>query len=232
MINVEKSQPGPQTLIAEKKKVSGTYRLPEVIDGVKRDFCDKCYICESKDLSAINIEHFVPHRGDVDLKFDWNNLFYSCYHCNNTKLAVSTFDNILNCTDPNDDVEGWIYYKIDPFPRKYVQVKALHADVRVANTVELLRRVYNGTTTELKNAEAASIRKLLIREVLAFQQLLFDYEECDPSETIRRADIRDKISRHLRKWSAFTAFKRWIIKEDQELAREFAVEFPHLVVNS
>lgn len=49
------------------------------------------------------------HKGNLDLKFDWDNLFLSCKHCNNTK--GDRFDNILNCMD--EDVEDCISCGLD-----------------------------------------------------------------------------------------------------------------------
>ena len=40
------------------------------------------------------IEHLQSHRGNMDLKYDWNNLFWACAHCNNIKL--DTFEPILD----------------------------------------------------------------------------------------------------------------------------------------
>ncbi|MCP5046806.1 MAG: HNH endonuclease, partial [bacterium] len=84
-----------------KEKSRRRLQMRGVLERVKRDFKNKCYICEYKEPPSINIEHFLPHRGDKDLKFDWDNLFWSCAHCNNTK--GDKFDNILNCTNPEHD---------------------------------------------------------------------------------------------------------------------------------
>ncbi len=96
MVHFEKSQPAPTCLETEKGKANGDYKCENVLDRIKDDFMNKCYICEYKEPESINVEHFIPHEGDKDLKFDWNNLFWSCSHCNNTKL--NNYDNILNCT--------------------------------------------------------------------------------------------------------------------------------------
>ncbi len=76
MVYFEKSQPAPPSLLLEKNKNSGTYRTAEVIARLDKDFYSKCYICGQKNPTTINVEHFMPHRGDRDLMFDWNNLFY------------------------------------------------------------------------------------------------------------------------------------------------------------
>ena len=87
MINIVKSQPSPECLSIEAQKKNGDYKCGEVLSRIKNDFYNKCYICETQAPTTINVEHFRPHKGNVSLKFDWNNLFYACGHCNNTKLA-------------------------------------------------------------------------------------------------------------------------------------------------
>jgi HNH endonuclease len=41
-----------------------------------------------------NVEHLIPHKGDIDLKFDWGNLCLVCYHCNNLKSSI--YNDILS----------------------------------------------------------------------------------------------------------------------------------------
>ena len=144
MIYFEKSQPAPEVLEIEKKKVSGDYKAGDVLDRIKNDFKNKCYICEYKEPESVNVEHFIPHEGNVDLKFDWDNLFWSCSHCNNIKL--NGFKNILNCTVKEDKVEESLEYIFNPFPFEKVNIIPTNNNDKVKNTCELLNRVYNGTT--------------------------------------------------------------------------------------
>lgn len=107
MIYLPKSQPAPNCLESEKRKKSGDYKCGNVLERLKNDFKNKCYLCEDKGIRKIEIEHFAPHQGDIDLKFDWHNLFFACGHCNNTKIAK--YDDILNCTLENE-IEAKIKY--------------------------------------------------------------------------------------------------------------------------
>ena len=61
MVYFEKSQPAPDCLEIEKAKVNGDYKCANVIERIKNDFKNKCYICEYKEPVAINIEHFRSH---------------------------------------------------------------------------------------------------------------------------------------------------------------------------
>ena len=83
----EKSQKAIISLQKAKTKNS-TCNTPEVNAALKELFYGKCYICENKEgISSFQIEHLKPYKGDAELKYDWNNLFWSCAHCNNIKNA-------------------------------------------------------------------------------------------------------------------------------------------------
>ncbi len=197
----------------EKAKPNGDYKCDDVIERVATDFNDKCYICEYKGLTGIHVEHFVPHKKNKDLKFDWKNLFYACVHCNSIKGIKYT--NILNCTDSTHNVLNWIKYEIKPFPKEKPKITALKNESKVHETVELLNAVYAGTT-KTKKKEAKSIRDSLTEEVMAFGNLLFDYFKYGKNK-----DTYKKIKWHLSNSSDFTAFKHWIVKDNDELKNEF-----------
>jgi len=213
MIYLPKSQPAPESLEKEKKKKTGSYRELDVLERLKIDFKNKCYICEEKEPTNINVEHFKPHKEkDVDLKFDWNNLFFCCVHCNNTKLAKPIFDNILNCTE-SDDVEKKISYKVSSFPKEHFLIKPLEDIDIIKNTVELLNQIYNGTT-ELKTIEAENIRSKILKKINFFYSLLIDYKNNNSN--------KEKIIQKLSSSSSYTAFKRWIIRENDVLMADFS----------
>ena len=214
MVYFEKSQPAPSSLAIEKEKKSGTYRTDETIKQIDNDFYGKCYICGQKNPTTINIEHFVPHKDNVDLKFDWNNLFYSCGHCNNVKLVK--FDNILNCTVASDNVDQAIAYKFNPFPKEKPYFEAVIESEKALNTKELLDKVFNGEHTSLKLLESSSLRDLLLKSIKEFQDLLIDYYEYNKNEILLL-----KIEEHLSNRVEFTAFKRYIIRNNEFLNKEF-----------
>ena len=217
MINITKSQPSPPCLSIEKEKVNGDYKCEGVLSKLVVDFHNKCYICEEKAPSTINVEHFKPHKGDNSLKFDWNNLFFACGHCNNIKLAK--YDDIVDCTDNSRLVLDLLKFQINPFPGEKVEILPLSTDAKVIVTAKFLNEVYNGTT-ELKTIEGKNIRDKLLKEIIEFQRLLFSYFE-DGVDEDEKIDYRKKIRRKLNSESAFTAFKFWIIKNNDVLMAEF-----------
>ena len=219
MIFFEKSQPAPTSLATEKQKASGSYNQPDVLERLIADFANKCYLCEQDNLTSMNIEHLRPHRGDPNLKFDWNNLFLACPHCNNIKS--DGYDDILNYTVESDQVESRIKLKMDPFPISEVEVTVKRTDARTLQTAELLKAVFNGTTL-MKTREAENLNKRLEDEIHQFQQLLRGYVNAkkhnDP-EALQ--DFNRKIRYSLQKTSPFTSFKRWIIRENDKRNAEF-----------
>jgi uncharacterized protein (TIGR02646 family) len=218
MVHLPKAQPGPPCLEVEKTKANGTYHCEGVLERIQKDFKNKCYLCEDKAPLSINIEHFKPHRGDKELKFDWNNLYYACSHCNNTKL--DKYEYILDSTRSADGVDQRIKYKINPFPKEKAVITALEDDQAINDTVALLQAIYNGTT-ELKRIESANLRSKLLKEIRRFQELLFNYYDNEFDDEEKRI-IKDKIIRELRSTSCFTAFKRWIVRDHTEYLSEFS----------
>jgi 5-methylcytosine-specific restriction endonuclease McrA len=98
MVPVKKSQPEPAYL-NEARLHKLDCGGEEVIRMLKSDFRNKCYLCEQKEITSLEVEHLKPHKGDKTLLYDWNNLFFSCRHCNNTK--GDRYYPILNCIDNN-----------------------------------------------------------------------------------------------------------------------------------
>lgn len=222
MINIKKSQPAPSCLSKEKEKVAGDYKCGDVLIRLKEDFFNKCYLCEEKAPSTLNVEHFIPHKGNKDLKFDWNNLFFACGHCNNTKLAK--YSNLVDCTDCSRIVTDILKFEINPFPFEESLITPLNEELDVVETAKLLNEIYNGTT-QLKNIESENIRGKLIQEIIDFNNLLHEYFE-DGLTKDEKEEIRIKIRRRLSFEAPFTAFKIWIIKKNKKLMELFGGLIP------
>ncbi len=218
MININKSQPAPLCLSEEKEKANGDYKCGKVLERLKDDFHNKCYICEEHAPSTLNVEHFKPHKNDKNLKFDWNNLFLSCGHCNNIKLAK--YDNLIDCTDNTETVTDLLKFEIKPFPLEKAKITPLVSRLDINSTAQLLDEVYNGTT-ELKTIEGLNIRKKLIKELIDFQALLYEYYNEHGLTEDEKQRIRTKIKRKLNPEAPFTAFKIWVIKDNEGLLKEF-----------
>ena len=99
MIHVTRSPEAPASLAVESKKKSGSYREPDVVARLVEDFHCKCYLCETAPVTDCEVEHLVPKQGGnrPEVKFDWNNLFFSCRHCNSVKNQNKYDGLILDC---------------------------------------------------------------------------------------------------------------------------------------
>ena len=225
MINVIKSQPAPECLAVEKQKASGNYNCGDVLTRLKADFHNKCYLCEDKGLTNLNIEHFIARQGNVDLKFDWNNLFFACGHCNNTKLAKYT--DLLNCTDTTIKITDLIQFKAYGIPKEQMIITATQPNpsLETLNTVDLLNAIYSGTTKH-KEIESENLRDKVTKEIGEFTQYLIDFYSENGLNDAEKERIEARIRRRLSPESPFTAFKIWIIKESPRRLRDFG----HLLV--
>jgi len=210
MVRLNKSQLPAGTAI----NASQDYRKGEVLRILAADCHDKCYICEDKP-TTINVEHITPHRNDPALKFDWNNLFIACGHCNNIK--GTKHDGILDPTqcDPEDQIA--LSIEITNGITERVNVSSLNNDDSTIKTAELLSLVYNGGSTDIKEIECSNLRNsYLMPNIRLFYQYIRNFR--DEPDLGYDKDIRNEIARS----SIFAAFKRNIVRDDPELSAIFA----------
>ena len=220
MLYFPKSQPAPDCLATEQAKANGDYKCGCVLQRLAEDFKNKCYLCEDKTSTTINVEHFVAHQGDKMLKFQWANLFYACGHCNNIKL--DKYNTLLNCTT-DSTIETKIRYDINPFPKELPQFGAIDDSENTQQTVELLSAIFNGTTP-LKKLESANLRKKLLTEINLFRQVLEHYFDFKDAELIDDANnLLPSIKLHINQTANFASFKRWIIRNNEALLVEFGL---------
>ena len=225
MIHFPKSQPPPHCLALEKQKTTGTYRCDGVATQLKNDFKNKCYLCEQRAPTSINIEHFIPHRGDRDLMFDWNNLFFCCAHCNNIKAAwetKTTINGLLDCTNEDHHVDTVLDYSLEvsnsqgALSKENVLISPRQDDDCVRNTAQLLNEIFQGTT-EQKVIESSNLRELLLGEMRALTDLLSKFLQ---AKTLRLQQLRkQQILKELQADSAFTAFKRCLVRKHHRFAQ-------------
>ena len=66
---------------------------------------------ELKGLQDPQIEHLLPHKNGKwpDRKFDWENLFWACGHCNRVKNQKKYEEGILNCCQ-RDPEEAMLFH--------------------------------------------------------------------------------------------------------------------------
>jgi len=218
MVFFKKTDLAPSSLTLESQKSNGQYNKEDVLILLHQDFKNKCYICESKGIESINIEHFAPHKDQNSIrKFNWSNLFWACSHCNQIK---SDKEPLLNCIVNQDGVDTKIRYILDDdlLSGNKVIIEQLSNDLATSNTIELLQKVYQGTTPQ-NSFQAKEKRNKLYDEMSDFTGLVLKYFRSEDEE--KKEDYQREISKQLSNRSAFTAFKRWFIKDNEKYKNEF-----------
>lgn len=196
MIKIERTPVPPTSLAVEKKKANGSYRKPDVIRQLCHDFHEKCYLCEMDELQSIEVEHLRPHGGDVERKFSWDNLFYSCAHCNSVKNQHKYHDMILNCceTDPESVLE-------QQFTGGHVKVKPLGDTQEARMTALLLTECFELTNTGIRERECQTRINALSVTMATLYKALEKYRK-DPSNR-NLCTLRGMLSRTY-KFAGFT----------------------------
>lgn len=209
----EKAEKAIESLRREKAR-SGSYNTPEVNAALREMFHGKCYICENKQITSYQIEHLVSHRGNADLKYDWNNLFLACVHCNNTKL--DKYEPIIDCTKEN--VEALIAFRRTGYfgTDEKLLFEKLDDRIEVENTIKLLQEIYYGSTPQ-KKMESTILRRMLRKEFSAFKEYVREYHEAEDEE---KEDLKYLLQKELQDSSPFAAFKRWLIRDNREVYAE------------
>ncbi|WP_318458365.1 HNH endonuclease [Photobacterium leiognathi] len=151
MFNVTRTYPAPNSI------AKGKYNEEDVLTALKPMFLEKCYLCERDDIQDAEVEHFVPHQNDETLKYDWDNLYYSCSRCNSIKS--NTHVNLLDCTNHMLDIGELISCMMPPAPSEKVIIRATSRNptVQTNNTVELLDKCYNLENTALRGISRESL---------------------------------------------------------------------------
>lgn len=207
MVKVERSFPAPSSLAEEAQKKNGSYEKEDVVEQLKEDFHNKCYICELKWLQDPQVEHLLPHKNGKykDRKFDWENLFWVCAHCNGIKNQNKYDEGILNCC--KRDPEKLIDFQLNDDNVKLIRNFSVQDD-EIDRTILLIWEVFNRKNTGMRVYKSAMRFKALRTEM----NLLFDNLEQLKQEPGSIVVLR-KLRALLRRESAFAAFKRSYVRK-------------------
>lgn len=88
--------------------------------------------------------------------------------------------------------------------------------VETQNTVKLLQEVYYGSTPQ-KKMEATILRRILRKEPSEFKEYVREYKEAEDED---KEDLKCLLQQQLSDSSPFAAFKRWLIRDNQETFSE------------
>lgn len=205
MVKIERTPAPPPSLAIEKEKASGSYSEPDVHQQLKQDFNNKCYLCEIDELQSVEVEHLRPHREDKELKFSWDNLFYSCRHCNLVKKQNKYNGTILDCCklDPETVLEQLLV-------GGHVQVKPLAGTQEARLTAELLTECFELTNTGARITECDTRIKALNKTMNTLYKTLGEYQENPSGRNLR--GLRGMLSRTYK----FAGFTRTYVRNHLE----------------
>lgn len=206
MVKVERSFPAPESLAEEAKKITGKYDSQDVIERLKKDFHNKCYICEMKGLQDPNVEHLLPHKNGKypERKFNWENLFWVCGHCNSIKNNTKYDDGIIDCC--KEDPEKYLDFQIE-HDNVVIEVKDLDSEVQ-KRTAQLVSESFSLKNTGMRTYTSDKRWKLLQKEMNILYKQLEKIHHMPNSKVSVRI-----IGSLLRQESAFAAFKRCYVRK-------------------
>jgi uncharacterized protein (TIGR02646 family) len=205
MIKVYKSINIPSSL-----KTTSAYDGEDVKQQLLADQHDKCYICERRRDTDIEIEHHKSQKNYPDLIQDWDNLFMGCGYCNRKKS--NAFDNTLNPSVCY--IEDEIEQRID-FVNKKVIFKSKSDDVQHCETVALLDKIFNGTK-HVRNLKEEKFIEQVLSVINRFQDLVCTYLKNPSIETTKAVKDELAIDKQM------LGFKYWIIRDTPILYRDFS----------
>lgn len=216
MFNVSRSAQTPASLAAKR-----SYTEPDVLDALNSIFLGKCYICETKDPLSLNVEHFEAHQGDVDKKFDWNNLFFCCARCNNIKR--DSFNSLIDCTDSAIDALRSIKHiaPLTPNPNKII-IQATNDNIKTLETAKLIEKVFNDKNTANKKISLTSLRMRVYKRYAFFFKHVNTYIDQDKLESERQSAF-EHLKQMMKKEQEYSAFIRWAVLEDSYLREKLEV---------
>ena len=205
MVKIDRNPTAPLSLAVEKQKANGVYNKADVIQQLKEDSNDKCYICELKGLSDPEVEHLKPHHGRkiAERVFDWNNLFYVCPHCNNLKKEAKYDDKIIDCCvdDPEKMLE-------QSYEKGHVIVHNIVDEESAIMTAELIQDCFEKRNTGIREAACQYRIDRLAESMSILYKTLANHKEHPEKERYIRS-LRSSLSRK----SAFAAFKRNYVRK-------------------
>ena len=205
MVKIDRNPIPPPSLEVEKQKPNGRYNKADVVQQLKEDSHDKCYICELGGLSDPEVEHLRPHhsRKMAERVFDWNNLFYVCPHCNNLKKDAKYDDKIIDCCveDPEEKLEQC-------YENGCVSVHSMVDEECAVMTAVLIQDCFEKRNTGIREAACQHRIERLAESMGVLYKALENHKEHPESERYIRS-LRVALSRK----SAFAAFKRNYVRK-------------------
>lgn len=202
------------------KKTSSQPSQDKMLEVLKKDFFEKCYLCEDKvDSRYLEIEHFLPKKPkgskneDLTRKNSWENLMLACSDCNKRK---GNLEPILNPILADEKIDEKIYFRITLDENtingsKIVIDTKNQENEKTQNTIKLLKQIHNGKSGSAK-IKSADLREKIYDEIVKFKSFIQSYHLTEKQQ--RKNELLQSIIEGLSNRTPFTAFKRWIVKDN------------------
>lgn len=204
MVKTERTPTPPASLAIEKEKANGSYEKDDVVAQLTADFAEKCYLCEQNELESIHIEHLRPHHGgkDKNLKFSWDNLFFSCAHCNQVKNRSKYESNIIDCcsTEPEAAIHQALI-------GGHVVVVPLLDTPEAINTADLVQDCFELRNTAIRTQQSQNKVRALMRTMNVLYKKLEELEQGSGKHVLPA--LRGMLSRKYK----FAGFTRTYVRD-------------------
>jgi hypothetical protein len=187
-----------------------SYRHSDLLDAFDRDFYSKCYLTEQSFSNSfiMDVEHFISKSERPDLIYSWTNLYPADHYSNMIKPRTTYPGGLLDCCDPNDNVEIEIIYNIalhtyevDFQPRDAKNTKAV-------NTTALLNRIHNGHNSETNKA-TLSLRHAIDKKRTLVLTLIDEWRRA-PDGSQEKANKKAELKGLLSRKASYTMLLRSI----------------------
>ncbi|MDR0409049.1 MAG: HNH endonuclease, partial [Spirochaetaceae bacterium] len=163
------------------------------------------------------VEHFIPHKENKELKYDWKNLYYSCHRCNSIKGVEK---DILDCCDDSVDVSKSVKCLCSSVPDDDIKVEAQNADQKTQNTANLLHRCYNENNTGIRSISRECLHDSIFEMYCDFitHRRILKNRDALQSE---KADALEHLKNMVEDSYPFSIFWKWHIKSEPSLTKKF-----------
>lgn len=196
MVKINRTPTPPASLA---RKSGACYREDDVVTQLRNDFNDKCYLCERDEIQSPEVEHLQPHGGNPILKYQWENLFLSCAHCNSVKNVPKYNGMILDCCE--DDPESLLDHALVNGIVTVHPLDPATTDPKVIMTAQLLTECFEKTSTGIRKAECEVLKKSLNRTMNTLYRKLGEYKDSQSQETL---DLLEGMLSRTYKFAGFT----------------------------
>ena len=209
MFSVNRTFPAPPSLSNRT-----SYNSTDVVTILENIFHGKCYLCESADLHDPEVEHFVPHEGDDNKKYDWANLYYACSRCNSIKS--NKHKDILDCCSKEISVAKAMQHGMPSTPDDDIKIVARINNDQTKKTAELLHDCFNKRNTGIRSITRSALVESLFEhytEYLNFRLKIISRKSTQSEIN----DSKERILNMANKSYPHSIFWQWCILEDNKL---------------